>query len=55
MTSTLYYGSDQQSTSLEYWRLFSNNIVRIAYRTMNRPAPKAGSLLKIRSVLACQD
>ena len=27
ITNTLYYGPDQQSTSLEFWRLFSDNIV----------------------------
>ncbi|HEY6973129.1 MAG TPA: outer membrane beta-barrel protein [Nitrospiraceae bacterium] len=27
VTNTLYYGPDQQSTSLEFWRLFSDNIV----------------------------
>jgi len=27
VTNTLYYGPDQQSTSLEFWRLYSNNIV----------------------------
>jgi len=27
VTNTLYYGPDQQSTSLEFWRLFSDNSV----------------------------
>jgi hypothetical protein len=27
VTNTLYYGPDQQSTSLEFWRLYSNNIL----------------------------
>lgn len=27
VTNTLYYGPDQQSTSMEFWRLYSNNIV----------------------------
>lgn len=27
MTSTLYYGPDQNSTALEYWRLFSNHVI----------------------------